>query len=147
MRLIVDAHIVLAELLRERGRRLIVQPALQLFMSDAAWDELTYELPRRLERWRQQRHRSEVEAQRWLRLIVDLLNAYIQPVALAVYQAWDDEARDRIPRDPKDWPTVALALAAEAAIWTSDEDFFGCGVPVWTTDTLNPHLRRAGSEL
>jgi hypothetical protein len=21
-------------------------------------------------------------------------------------------------------------------IWTNDQDFFGCGLPTWTTDTL-----------
>ena len=41
-------------------------------------------------------------------------------------------------------PTIglrsALALALEAAIWTSDNDFFGCGIATWTTDTLLIHL-------
>ena len=34
----------------------------------------------------------------------------------------------------------ALALAIEAAIWTLDNDFLGCGVATWTTDTLLIHL-------
>lgn len=46
----------------------------------------------------------------------------------------------RIPRDPNDAPTVALALALDCGIWTNDNDFFGCGVPVWTTETLLLHL-------
>ncbi len=37
----------------------------------------------------------------------------------------------------------ALALAIEAAIWTSDNDFLGCGVATWTTDTLLTHLSNA----
>ena len=32
--------------------------------------------------------------------------------------------------------TVALSLALPAAIWTEDYDFFGCGCPTWTTETL-----------
>ena len=28
-------------------------------------------------------------------------------------------------RDPDDWPTVALAIALDAAIWTHDCDFLG----------------------
>jgi hypothetical protein len=43
-------------------------------------------------------------------------------------------ARQRVPRDPGDWPTVALALDAD--IWAADTDFPGCGVPTWTTETL-----------
>ena len=52
------------------------------------------------------------------------------------YNYLETEARKRIPRDPDDWHTVALALALPAAIWTQDYDFFGCGCPTWTTETL-----------
>jgi predicted nucleic acid-binding protein len=52
----------------------------------------------------------------------------------AAYTPLEPEARWRIERDPQDWPTVALAL--EAAIWTEDRDFLGCGVATWTTATL-----------
>ena len=45
-----------------------------------------------------------------------------------------------MPRDPKDVPTVALALTFACGIWTGDRDFFGCGVPVWTTETLLGYL-------
>ncbi len=37
-------------------------------------------------------------------------------------------------------PTVALALALDCGIWTNDRDFFGCGLPVWVTETLRAHL-------
>jgi predicted nucleic acid-binding protein len=147
MRLVVDANIVLGELLRERGRRLIAQPALLLFMSEEAWEETNHELPRRLERRRRQRGLADDDVQRWILLIADMLDARIQPIARAVYLDWEAEARERIPRDPNDWPTVALALALDAAIWTADEDFLGCGLPVWTTDSLIAHLRRAGIDL
>jgi hypothetical protein len=49
-------------------------------------------------------------------------------------------SRPRIPRDPDDWPTVALALAVDAGIWTRDADFLGCGLPTWITETLLAHL-------
>ncbi len=50
------------------------------------------------------------------------------------------EAHQRIPRDRHDAPVIALALALNCGIWTSDHDFFGCGVPVWITETLLLHL-------
>ena len=56
------------------------------------------------------------------------------------YGVHEAAARDRIPRDPNDWPTVALALSLDCGIWTNDQDFFGCGVPVWTTETLLTHV-------
>ena len=57
----------------------------------------------------------------------------------------DAIAHKRIPRDPDDWPTVALALVLEAGIWTHDADFLGCGVPTWTVETLTAHVRRHSS--
>lgn len=45
----------------------------------------------------------------------------------------------RVPRDERNWPTVALALALEVSIWTADTDFLSCGVLTWTTETLLLH--------
>jgi len=69
-----------------------------------------------------------------------LLSQELSLPAEATYAEYIDEARWRIPRDPDDVPTVALALALDCGIWTADRDFFGCGLPVWTTDTLLAYL-------
>jgi len=45
--------------------------------------------------------------------------------------------------DQGDWSSLALALALDAAIWTNDRHFFGCGCPVWRTDALRAVLQRA----
>lgn len=37
-----------------------------------------------------------------------------------------------------DWPALAAAMAFEGEIWSEDVDFFGVGVPVWST--ANVHL-------
>ncbi len=52
-----------------------------------------------------------------------------------VYEHLKDQALTRLPRDPNDWQVVSLALSLGADILTGDEDFFGCGVAVWTVDT------------
>ncbi|NQZ64621.1 MAG: DNA-binding protein [Crocosphaera sp.] len=64
----------------------------------------------------------------------------ITTIPLSYYQSFEEEARKRIPRDPNDWETVALSLALPASIWTQDYDFFGCGCPTWTTQTLLSQL-------
>lgn len=46
----------------------------------------------------------------------------------------------RVPRDERDWPTVAAALALDASILTADADFLGCGVATWTVETLVAEL-------
>lgn len=35
-----------------------------------------------------------------------------------------------------DWPALAAAIAWEAEIWSDDRDFFGVGVPVWSTPNV-----------
>jgi predicted nucleic acid-binding protein len=44
MRLVVDANIFVAELIRQRGRALISHNDLELFVAEAAWDEAQHEL-------------------------------------------------------------------------------------------------------
>lgn len=39
--------------------------------------------------------------------------------------------------DINDWPVVATALTLNCPIWTEDKDFFGSGLPVWTTDRIH----------
>ena len=70
-----------------------------------------------------------------------LIETSIVVIAQSNYSHLETTARNRIPRDPDDWYTVALALVMNAAIWTSDCDFLGCGCPTWTTETLLIHLR------
>jgi predicted nucleic acid-binding protein len=48
-----------------------------------------------------------------------------------------DTAKARIgKRDWADWPVLAGALALSCPIWTHDTDFFGVGVPTWTTEHI-----------
>ena len=35
-----------------------------------------------------------------------------------------------------DWPLLAAALVTDGDIWSEDKDFFGTGVPVWSTANL-----------
>jgi predicted nucleic acid-binding protein len=54
-----------------------------------------------------------------------------------------DAAKPRIS-DLDDWLYVALALVLDCPIWTEDKDFFGCGVPLWKTATVEIFLQSAG---
>ena len=59
----------------------------------------------------------------------------------AVYSGHEAVARSRV-RDESDSSTVALALATESHILTSDPDVLGSGVPTWTYETLSAELER-----
>jgi hypothetical protein len=138
--LAVDARTLVAELSRERGHRLVSDGRLTLSISEHVWSEVRHELPRRFAA--RVRHGSLTTTgaadlhRRSLALVARSITIFVVPA----YEQWEDVARRRVPRDPNDWPTVALALTLGSGIWTADADFLGCGVPTWTTETLQLHL-------
>ena len=136
MRLVVDANILVAELLRRRGRELIQHRELTLYVTERVLDETLYELRQRATVIVSQGRISKATGQNILESAGNLIETQLMSVAESVYIHLETEARKRIPRDPDDWPTVALALALSAGIWTQDCDFLGCGCPTWTTETL-----------
>lgn len=61
----------------------------------------------------------------------------LEPVDLLALDEFEPyrPAADRRLRDggKSDWPALAAALSLDCAIWSEDVDFFGTGVPVWST--------------
>jgi len=136
MHLVVDTNILVAELLRKRGKALINSQNFELFLAEKMKNEAEYELQKRISIIVNKGNLTPEQGQFQLELALALINNRITTVPLSDYQSFEAEARKRIPRDPNDWEAVALALALPAAIWTEDYDFFGCGCPTWTTQTL-----------
>jgi predicted nucleic acid-binding protein len=143
MRLIIDANVLVAELLRARGQELLAHPELRLSVAEHAWDEAEHELRKRLvARFLSRGLGTELVAP-FLTEATAIVRERIHRASRADYARHEMTARRRIPRDPDDWHTVALALsygAYNADIWTNDGDFLGCGVATWTTETLLAHL-------
>lgn len=140
MRLAVDASTLVAEALRARGRKLLAHPVLDLVAAADTWSETEHELRKRVTLIAERGH---LEAALAAQLLDDALAMLAARVAIApseVYAESLEEARRRIPRDPRDAPTVALALTLGRGIWADDHDFFGCGLHVWTTETLQLHV-------
>ncbi len=136
MRLVVDANILVAELIRQRGRELILHPAWQLYIPEKQWEESCYELDKRINLLIKKGIFSPQTGQNLLQDALKFAQTKIALIPLEFYSDYETIALDRIPRDPNDWETIALALALPAAIWTEDYDFFGCGCPTWTTQTV-----------
>lgn len=67
-----------------------------------------------------------------------LLTELVEVVGIEQYIGTEERARDRLTAaGQKDWPVLATSLALDAAIWSNDRDFFGVGVPVWSTDNIH----------
>lgn len=145
MRLVVDASTLVGELLRERGLALLADTRLDLYVPARMWEEARHEQVTKRLGIRVSRGLSSAVADRLLERATRLKERSVAEVPEEVYEDIKDEALSRLPRDPRDWPVVALALSLGADIFTGDEDFFGCGIAVWTADTLITHLKRDSS--
>lgn len=141
MIVVADASVLVAELLRRRGRELISHPALRVVVAQEQWEETGHELTRRLTAMLAQ-NRLIAEQASALRAAIDELvkDRVIEVVPREIYAHNEAVARRRVPRDPHDWPPVALALTLRTGILTGDHDFLGCGCPTWTVQTLRDEL-------
>ncbi len=138
--MVADASVLVGELLRARGRQLLLHPALHLYVPEGTWNETVHELRRRTDGMVAHGRLSRKTADELLVAATALVEAAVVIVPEEVYATVRDRAVTRLPRDPEDWPTVALAIVLDAGIWTADADFLGCGVPTWTTDSLMAEL-------
>ncbi len=141
MIVVVGASVLVAEVVRGRIWEFARLPRLRLVITEAQWSEAQHEIARRL-RIREQRGHFSAERLSWIRQEVQSLirERAIEVALTATYDPFETTARRRIPRDPNDWPTVALAIALDAGILTNDYDFLGCGCPTWTVETLRAEL-------
>ena len=77
--------------------------------------------------------------------VLQEVSRIVVPVDRSVYESYEKLARERIERrDPDDWPVVAVALMLDISVWTEDQDFFGSGIPTWTTDRVELYLHGSG---
>jgi predicted nucleic acid-binding protein len=137
MIVVADASVLVGELLRKRGRELLMRPELQVLVAEDQWSETQHELSRRLGIMESSGRLSPDNRLALEEAVQGLIEANaIDVVSRSMYAPFEATARRRIPRDPQDWPTVALALLLDAGILTGDNDFLGCGCPTWTVETL-----------
>ncbi len=122
MRLVVDASALVAQALRAAGRLLLTDPRLDLLIAAEASGEAQHEIRRRAALVASRLGLPSRDAAEFLRsaLVAAARPTLWQPIGYSAYLA---VALRRVPRDPTDAPTVALALASDAAIWT----------PTWTS--------------
>ena len=144
MIVVADASVLVGELLRKRGRELVLRPDLHIVVAEHQWEETEHELSRRLgilESNGRLTAERRLSLERAVRGLVD--TRAIEVVPRETYASLEEAAIGRIPRDRRDWPTVALAMVLDTGILTGDNDFLGCGCPTWTVETLRRELERA----
>ncbi len=144
MNLTVDANVLVSELAGPEHvlRSVLVDSRIgRLLVAEKAWDEAQHELPKRFDGMVQKGRYIQEEADHILGVAMLAIAFRITLIAEEEYAPFEAEARLRMPDDPDDWHTVALALATDTGIWTRDKKhFFGCGIPVWSTPVIRAIL-------
>ena len=135
--LVLDANILIRAVMGRRVRQIIEAyetQGLRFFTPDVAFDDAEKYLPLLL------RKRGIPVAD--LPLSLDYLRSLIEPVHSELYALFESEARLRLRgRDEDDWPVLAAALGLGCGVWTEDADFFGTGIAVWTTNSVEIFLK------
>jgi predicted nucleic acid-binding protein len=139
MDLIADASAVVGELLRTRGRALLRHPEMVWFTTEEIQSEVHHEVVRRIRGLAQRQQLDAQEAANLAQRTLKLFDDTVSVIPNIAYVSLRDRALTRIT-DPQDWSAIALALASGAGIWTEDRDFFGVGLPIWSTRVLLAHL-------
>jgi predicted nucleic acid-binding protein len=140
MRLAVDASVLVAELFRRQGRQRLANARLELLIAEATFQEVERELKRRGEAFARQHKLSQNQLQSLLMIALATAKSALQIISDRWLEPFKRDAIWRVPQDAADWPTVALALATGADIWSEDRDYFGCGLATWTSQVLDYYL-------
>jgi len=101
---------------------LITRSALRLKVAEAVWSESEYELRKCITLMTLRGTLTTDIAESILAEALTTVADRIAQIPEAVYDSRETVARIRVPRDPDDWHTVALALVTGADIWTADAD-------------------------
>ncbi len=135
--IVLDANILIRGVLGRRVRQIIdtYEPqGLRFFTPDVAFDDAEKYLPLLLKK------RGKPHAD--LPASLDYLRKIVEPIPSELYSLFENEARLRLRgRDEDDWPVLATALGLACGVWTEDADFFGTGIAVWTTNSVEIFLK------
>jgi hypothetical protein len=85
LRLVADTNVFLSEMLRQRGRDLIADSHLSLFITGRVWNELEYELPRRISAYVRHRPEQIGTEEELLQLAREFAAHYVTTVEESVY--------------------------------------------------------------
>jgi predicted nucleic acid-binding protein len=133
--LVLDANILIRAVLGKKVRSLITtfSNSVEFFTPDVCFEDAQKYLPLLFEK-------RSIPSEPALEVLSNL-QRLIQIADKSIYEERATEAQQRIKkRDFHDWPIVATALTFNSPVWTEDQDFFGSGLSVWTTDRIHIFL-------
>ncbi len=130
--LVLDANIIIRSVLGNKVRNFIIEynTKIDFITPDACIDDAEEYLPIIFKK-KGLSGKASLD-------VLKHIKPLFQIIEHEVYQERMIEAKERMRnKDLDDWPVVATALLFNCPIWTEDKDFFGVGVPTWTTDRIH----------
>lgn len=142
--IVLDANILMRAVLGKKARQIIIEHArhVAFYTPQVAYDDARRHLPAVFAKrgWNEEQLAAALT-------VLDALEPVVRAVEEDFYAATRSAALARIEqRDPDDWPFLAVALLLDCPVWTEDNDFFGTGVPIWTTDRVEIYLAEGEPE-
>lgn len=135
--IVLDANILIRAVLGRRVRQMLetyTAKGFRFVAPEVAFDDAQKHLPRLLKKLG--KPSSDVTTS------LEYLREVVEPIDSELYRAFEPEARERLRgRDETDWPVLAIAIGFDCDVWSEDQDFFGTGVAVWTTNRIEILLR------
>ena len=133
--LVLDANILLRAVFGQRVRQILekYEDKARFYTPDLCFEDARRYIP-------------DISKKRGLDVdlgisVLEQIARIVEEVDRILYEEYQSAARSRIGRrDPDDWPVVATALLLDLPIWTEDQDFFGSGVAIWTSDRVELYL-------
>lgn len=130
--LVLDANIIIRAVLGEKVRRFLLEfsEIVDFYTPDICIEDV-------------QKHLPTIFVKRGMSPEIPLdvfsnVRKILQVINKNIYEERAHEAQLRMrDRDLDDWPIAATALLFNCSIWTEDNDFFGIGIPVWTTERIH----------
>lgn len=138
----MDANILIRAVLGPRARNIILDNAdrTAFFAPEVAYDDARTYLPALIAK-----RGVDAGAAAQMLEVLDAFEAVVLAVSRETYEVARLDAEARLEgRDLDDWPILATAMVLDCPIWTEDQDFFGTGVPTWTTDRVELYLNNSG---
>ena len=135
-RIVLDANILIRAILGRRVSALLEEyrDRVDFYTTEHCYREAGTYLPVILAK-------QGREGAQTVQTALEALAHIVVPVCADAYDSFHNEAMARIAaRDPDDWPLVALSLLLDCPIWTEDNDFFGIGIAVWNSHTIERYL-------
>ena len=141
-KIVPDANILIRAVLGKKVRNTIEKYAnsTQFFTPDVCFADARKYLPALFAK-------RNLPADEAIAVLSELTN-FIAAVDANLYEIYAVEAKQRIAvRDIDEWPIVAVSLMFNCPVWTEDSDFFGTGVPTWTSDRVHLYLSKGEQDI